>query len=209
MTAAARLSEHHQRRSLRPAEHRCLVLNADGNPLSTFPLSIIPAQDAVSAIWRDRASIVDTWEDAFFRSPSTTIAIPKVIMLREYAPISGEVKFCRRNILLRDRMACCYCGKRFPSPELTYDHVTPRSRGGKTVWENIVTACLRCNALKANSLPNYSGRKGKPSAGQMRPLRPPRRPSRAELLRAGLEFLPADIKDDFGGWLYWSAELQA
>jgi 5-methylcytosine-specific restriction endonuclease McrA len=125
-------------------------------------------QDAVSAIWRERVDVVEAWPDAFFRSPSTTIAVPKIVVLRHYAPVSGEPKFCRRSILLRDRFKCCYCGEPFSSPDLTYDHVIPRSLGGKTEWTNIVTACLKCNAQKADNLPNYSGRK---AAGQMRLLR--------------------------------------
>jgi 5-methylcytosine-specific restriction endonuclease McrA len=153
--------------------------------------------------------VIETWEGAFFRSPSTTIAVPKVMMLREYAPISGEPKFCRRSILLRDKFRCQYCGQEFPSQELTYDHVIPRSLGGKTVWTNIVTACLRCNAAKANSLPHYSGRKGVVQAGKMRPLKEPRRPTTAELLRAGLQFLPNDLKESFGDFIYWGVELHA
>ena len=189
-----------------PPAFRSLVLNADYRPLSTYPLSIIAAQDAVSAIWRERVDVVEAWPDAFFRSPSTTIAVPKIVVLRHYAAVSGEPKFCRRSILLRDRFKCCYCGEPFSSPDLTYDHVIPRSLGGKTEWTNIVTACLKCNARKADNLPNYSGRK---AAGQMRPLKDPRRPTNAELLRAGLEFLPNDVREDFGSYLYWNAELQA
>lgn len=189
-------------------DKKCLVLNADYRPLSTYPLSIIAAQDAVSALWRERVDVVETWPDAFFRSPSTTIPVPKIVALRTYAPVSGEPKFCRRSILLRDRFCCQYCGHPFSSQELTYDHVIPRSRGGKTEWTNIVTACLRCNAAKANSLPNFSGRKGIARPGQMRPLKEPRRPTAAELLRAGLEFLPNDVREDFGSALYWGAELR-
>ena len=187
-------------------ELRTLVLNADYRPLSTYPPSIIAAQDAVSAISRERVDVVETWPDAFFRSPSTAIAVPKIVALRHYAPITGDPKFCRRSILLRDRFHCQYCGLSFASAELTYDHVIPRSRGGKTVWENIVTACIPCNAKKANSLPNFSGRK---AVGQLRPLKEPRRPTNAELLQAGIEFLANDVRDDFGSYLYWTAELQA
>ena len=60
-----------------PSSYRTIVLNADGRPLSTYPRSIVSAQDAVSAIWRERAIVVENWEDALFRSPSTTIAIPR------------------------------------------------------------------------------------------------------------------------------------
>lgn len=186
---------------------RALVLNADYRPLSTWPLSLISAQDAVSAVWRERADVVETWEGAFFRSPSVTIAVPKVVALRTYAPISGDPKFCRRSILLRDRYRCQYCGQAFASPELTFDHVIPRAAGGTTVWTNIVSACLRCNALKADQPAKHSGRRG--VTGSLRPLKEPRRPTNAELLRAGLEFLPSDVRENFGSFLYWSAELRA
>jgi hypothetical protein len=89
-----------------------LVLNSDFRPLATWPLSLISAQDAVHAVYRDRVTVVESWEDAFFRSPSTTIPVPKVVALRHYAPVSAEPKFCRRSILLRDRYRCQYCGKR-------------------------------------------------------------------------------------------------
>lgn len=67
----------------------------------------------------------------------------------------------------------------------------------------------RCNAAKVNDLPNYSGRKGVLAPGKMRPLKEPRRPTNAELLRAGLEFLPNDVRESFGDFLYWSVELKA
>src|SRR3990167_3931378 len=99
MSAVARQAERSS--LLDPTTLRSLVLNADGRPLGTWPLSLVSAQDAISAVWRDRAAVVETWEGAFFRSPSTTIAVPKTLMLRQYAPISGDPKFCRRSILLR------------------------------------------------------------------------------------------------------------
>lgn len=177
-----------------PAALKTLVLNSDARPLSTWPLSLVSAQDAVSAIWRDRATVVETWEGAFFRSPSTTMPVPKVMMLRQFAPISGAPKFCRRSVLLRDKFRCQFCLQQLPSHELTFDHVLPRSRGGKTVWQNVVAACIPCNARKANGT-------------KMQPATPPRRPTNAELLRAGLEFLPNDLREDYGSWLYWQVPL--
>jgi 5-methylcytosine-specific restriction endonuclease McrA len=189
---------------------RTLILNADCRPLSTWPLSLIPARDAVHAAYRERVTIVEDWPGEFFHSPSTKIAVPKVATLRSYAPITTEPKFCRRSILLRDRFRCQYCGEQFESHELTFDHVVPRSRGGQTVWDNILTACVTCNALKRNQPANYSGRRGVlVDDGRLRPLKVPRRPSAAELLRAGLEFLPNDVIEDFGSWLYWNAALHA
>ena len=182
-----------------------LVLNADFQPMSTWPLSLISAQAAIGAIWRDRVTVVDVWPDEFFHSPSAKVPVPTVIALRHYAPISAEPKFCRRSILLRDRFRCQYCGERFDGSELTFDHVVPRARGGKTEWTNILSACVDCNIEKRDHLPDYSARKG---SGRQ-PLKPPRQPTTAELLRAGLEFLDATTREDFGSWLYWSAELQA
>jgi 5-methylcytosine-specific restriction endonuclease McrA len=182
---------------------KTLVLNADFRPLAVYPLSLITARAAVEAVLSDSAAVVEEW-DAVFRSPSTTVRVPKTIALREFAHVSAEPKFCRRSVLLRDRFCCQYCGDRFESEELTFDHVTPRSRGGQTTWENILMACVNCNALKRDSMPAYSARKGQ---GMMRPLKVPRRPTTAELLRAGLEFLDNETRETWGDFLYWSAPL--
>jgi 5-methylcytosine-specific restriction endonuclease McrA len=188
---------------------RTLVLNADYRPLSTYPLSTKPVRKAVENIVKGKVDIVEDW-GLVFRSPSLTIPLPRVVVLRDYAPIYGEPKFCRRSIFLRDKFRCQYCGEPFPSHELTYDHVVPRAKGGKTTWENVVAACIDCNALKRDQTANHSGRRGVLRAdGRLRPLKEPRRPSAAELLRAGLEFLPRDVREDFGSWIYWSAELRA
>lgn len=183
---------------------RTLVLNADFRPLSTWPLSLVSGQEAVSIVFRGRACVVEEW-DAVFRSPSREIHVPKVVALNEYAPISAEPKFCRRSILLRDRFRCQYCGGSFASQELTFDHVVPRSAGGRTEWANILSACVSCNKLKRDRPADWSGRKGT----GLRPLKAPRRPTTMELLRAGLEFLDPVLREDYGSWLYWSAELKA
>lgn len=187
---------------------RALVLNADFQPLSTWPLSLVSAEEAVRAVFLDRASVLEHWPQAF-HSPSTTIQLPKVLALRHYAPISAEPKFCRRSIFLRDRYRCQYCGDKHEGDELTFDHVIPRSRGGTTCWSNILTACMPCNLKKRNHLPNYSGRKGNKIATGMRPLKEPRQPTTSELLRAGLECLEKDLRAEYGEWLYWNVELQA
>lgn len=183
---------------------RTLVLNANYLPMATYPLSIVTGQEAVKAVFRNRATVVEEWEEVF-RSPSRTIHVPRVIALHEYAPINAEPKFCRRSILLRDRFRCQYCGERFESADLTFDHVIPRAKGGQTEWTNILSACIRCNTMKRDKHANWSGKKGEGS----RPLKAPRRPTTMELLRAGLEFIDPTVKEDFGSWLYWSAELRA
>ena len=186
------------------AARRALVLNADGRVLSTWPLSLISAEEAIRAVCKDTVTVLEEWPEAF-RSPSTTIQIPKVVMLREFAPIDAAPKFCRRSILLRDRYRCQYCGERFESEDLTFDHVVPRAKGGQTVWTNILSCCVRCNTVKRDQHANYSGRKGDP----LRPLKPPRQPTTAELLRAGLEFLDNDTRETWRDFLYWGAELRS
>ena len=188
-----------------PLKLKTLVLNADFNPISTWPLSLISAQDAICAVVRDRVTVVAEW-DAEFRSPSVRMKVPRVIALKDYQTVSASPKFCRRSILLRDRFQCQYCGETFPPEQLTFDHVIPRSAGGRTEWENILTCCVPCNTRKRDTMPNYSGKKGK---GSMRPLKEPRRPSSAELMRAGLANLDSDTKKDFSSWLYWNTELEA
>jgi 5-methylcytosine-specific restriction endonuclease McrA len=192
----------------RASERRTLVLNADMLPLATYPLSTIPVQKAISAVVRDRVNVVDTWDEEF-RSPTVTMLLPKVIALRDYAHVHAAPKFCRRSVILRDRFCCQYCGTRFVSEDLTFDHVIPRSAGGKTVWENILSACVPCNIRKRNTMPNYSGsRKNKKGSDAMRPLKIPRQPTAHELLQNGLEFLDAESRENWASWLYWNTELE-
>ena len=186
-----------------PHALRALVLNADGRVLSTWPLSLISAEDAVRGLCKGTLASLEDWPDAVFRSPSTTIRVPKVVILREYAHVDAAPKFCRRSILLRDRFRCQYCGHRFDASELTFDHVVPRAHGGQTTWTNILMACEPCNTAKKDQMANYSARKGSP----LRPLKPPKQPTTAQLLAAGLEFLDNSTRETWADWLYWGAEL--
>ena len=183
-------------------DRRTLVLNADYRPLATYPLSLITGQEAVKAVYRGRATVVEEWDEVF-RSPSREIHVPRVIALHEYVPINAAPKFCRRSILLRDRYRCQYCGERFDSRDLTFDHVIPRERKGTTTWDNILSCCVPCNIRKRNLPANWSGRKGE----GMRPLKAPRQPTTMELLRSGMEFIDQDIKETWADWLYWTTEL--
>lgn len=184
---------------------RTLILNADYAPLSTWPLSLLPAQDALKAVVKGTVTQVEDWPGEFYRSPSVSLAVPKTIALRQYQPIHTKPKFCRRNIYLRDRFSCCYCGVEFPTADLTFDHVVPREAGGRTEWENILTCCVPCNVRKRNLMPQWSAKKGHP----LRPLKQPRQPTTVELLRAGLELLDNETKETWSQFLYWNVELEA
>lgn len=190
-----------------PQSLRTLVLNSDFRPLSVWPLSFMSPQEAIKTVYRDRAVVVEEWDEVF-RSPSIEIRVPKVIALRHYAPVSASPKFCRRSIFLRDRFRCQYCGHKFEAQDLTFDHVIPRAAGGKTEWGNILTACVDCNSAKKDTLPNHSGRKGK-RGDLLRPLKQPRQPTTSELLRAGMECMDPVIAEDFASWLHWNVPLDA
>ena len=123
-----------------------LVLNADYRPLSYFPLSLWPWQEAVKAAWLDRVEIVAEYDDVV-RSPSTVIRIPSVVVLKDYVKPRKRVAFTRFNLFLRDEFCCQYCGAK---GELTFDHVIPRAAGGVTSWENVVAACSPCNLRKGS-----------------------------------------------------------
>lgn len=89
---------------------------------------------------------------------SRTIRVPRVIILQVYDRFPKlNVRFSRQNIYLRDKSTCQYCGRRLPRSELNLDHVIPRSRGGRTTWENVVCSCIRCNLDKGGRTPAEAG----------------------------------------------------
>lgn len=183
-----------------PSLENCpaLVLNADYRPLSYFPLSLWSWQDTVKAVFLDRVDILSEY-DRVVHSPCFEMRLPSVIALREYVTPSRFPAFTRFNVFLRDHFRCQYCDRRKPTPDLTFDHVIPRSKGGRTVWENVVTACGQCNARKANFLPKQCG---------MHPRRPAWRPNSNQLQEHGRGFPPNYLHDSWRDFLYWDTELE-
>jgi len=129
------------------------------------------------------------------KSPSISILIPEAIYLPFYESLpKNEVIFSRQNLFLRDRFTCQYCGKILKNPkDRTIDHVIPKSRGGKTVWTNVVLCCKKCNLKKGNQTPEEAG---------LRLLKPPKPPKWQALI---LEEFPKNKKEtwkvflDFAG----------
>ena len=130
-----------------------LVLNADYRPLSYYPLSLWSWQDSIKSVFLDRVSIV-SYYDRQIRSPSFSMKLPSVIALKSYIRPQSNPNFTRFNVFLRDKFSCQYCGSK---DELTFDHLLPRSKGGKTNWSNVVTACSACNVQKGGRLLKFSG----------------------------------------------------
>ena len=174
-----------------------LVLNADYRPLSYFPLSLWSWQDAIKAIFRDSVVVISEYERVV-HSPTQEIRLPSVLALKEYIPAARKPAFTRFNLFLRDRFECQYCHGSFKTNDLTFDHLLPRSRGGKTSWDNIVTACQACNIRKGDRTPDECG---------MYPRWEPRQPTIYELQEHGRKFPPNFLHESWGDFLYWDTEL--
>ena len=180
--------------SLAPA----LVLNADFRPLNYFPLSLWSWQDTVKAVCLNRVTIISEYEKSI-SSPSTKINLPSVIALKEYVPQKRIPAFTRFNVFLRDRFSCQYCGGGFSASDLTFDHVVPRSKGGRTNWTNVVAACSPCNLRKGNKLPGQCS---------IQPLSNPIAPNFWQLQENGRGFPPNYLHESWRDYLYWDSELQ-
>jgi len=121
------------------------------------PVKIISWQRAITLLSLGKVEVVEEFEGEV-RSPSIIIKMPAVVrLLRAFQRHRKPVKFSRVNIYARDKYRCQYCGKRHRIEDLTYDHVIPRSKGGKTIWTNIVTCCWPCNKKKGDMLPEEAG----------------------------------------------------
>ena len=134
--------------------------------------------------------------DDWVRAVRCEIQIPRVIRLTRFDRLPRQtLRFNRRNLFARDGHQCQYCGRRFPSNQLSIDHVVPKSRGGTTTWENVVCSCVRCNTQKGGRTPQEA---------KMKLIRNPARPKHHPLLALKLgnpryaawrSFLPSEHLD--------------
>ena len=188
-------------------------------------IRIIGAKRAFSLLWQDMAEVVSLEEGQYshydfqswcevsqFRRSfepnghdwiSTVnfyVAVPRIIRLLFYDRLPrNKVKFNRRNLFARDKNKCQYCGKRFPTSELSLDHVVPRSMGGKATWENIVCACPACNVKKSNMTPKQAN---------MRLIKVPIKPKNNPLAHIHLGHERYKSWKQFLDHAYWSVELK-
>lgn len=169
-----------------------LLLNA-----SYEALSVISWKKAICLWVSDKVEIVEEYDDFDLKSVSFTMKCPAVVRLLKYVKgAHKKVKFSRINVFSRDNFACQYCLDQPGTSELTYDHVLPRSRGGKTCWTNIVTACYACNAKKANRTP---------AEAKMKLAKEPVKPSRrTNQFTLRIPKTPKAWRD----YLYWEQELE-
>jgi 5-methylcytosine-specific restriction endonuclease McrA len=168
---------------------RTLVLNRGYEPIQ-----IISWQRAVTLVVLAKVDVVAAYDA--WRHP--TLATPAVVRLRSpFHRAAPQVKFSRANIYARDRHRCQYCGARCTAAELTFDHVVPRARGGRTSWENIVAACYACNGKKACRTPGEAG-----MTLRAAPARPRWMP--AVQIQVSARSVPEAWRD----YLYWTEALE-
>ena len=154
-----------------------LVLNA-----SYEPINVCTVRRATVLVLKDRAEVIEHGEWAL-HSESLTVPRPVVIRLVTYIRVPRDAhrrKITRRAVFARDRWACQYCGSERHS--LTVDHVIPRSKGGPSTWDNIVTCCAPCNRRKGDRLPKQAN---------MHPRRVPRAPSATIFVHVAEPKIPA------------------
>jgi 5-methylcytosine-specific restriction endonuclease McrA len=153
--------------------------------------------------WAELSQLRDSFPPASHDWVATVrfqLAVPKIIRLLGYDRLPAQiVKLNRRNLFARDRNQCQYCGKHFSTSELSIDHVVPRTQGGGDSWENLVCACIKCNARKGGRTPDEA---------RMALIRKPVRPKRNPLISIRLG------QDRYSSWkaflddAYWNVELK-
>ena len=139
-----------------------LLLNADGAPVSYLPLSVINWQEAIKYMVLDKANVLAWHDNWIVRSARWETQVPSILMLKEYMKPKTTIRFSKGNVFLRDNYTCAYCEEKLEKRQCTLDHVIPSSHGGKTTFENTVTACGPCNANKGNNkkiVPKYKPHK--------------------------------------------------
>lgn len=166
---------------------RTLVLDMGYQPINTVPFT-----RALTYIVKGKVDVLENYE----RSIHPSWQMPAVVRLTHWISAhKHRIKFSRQNVIARDRWKCQYCGLRKPSSELTFDHVVPKSRGGRTEWDNIVMACVECNAAKADRTPREAGMRLR-----SKPVRPTWLPTFNMTLQQ-IQNVPAEWRD------YWTLEL--
>jgi 5-methylcytosine-specific restriction endonuclease McrA len=168
-----------------------LFLDADWRPMRVDAWT-----RAITDLFLGKIEVIEYSRDRTIKGIGREYPMPAVVrVLRRFRRERMVIKFSRLNIYMRDRFTCQYCGERFLSEDLTFDHVVPRSAGGRTAWDNIVTACVPCNARKANRTPREA---------RMKLLRRPAKPRYLPVVTVRMDGreVPPEWRP------YWSAPLE-
>lgn len=161
-------------------------------------LGTISWQRAVTLLTLGKIEVIESYEDKILRSRTWVIKMPAVVRLINSfrKGKKEEVKFSRQNILTRDGWKCQYCGTDLDTKTVTYDHLVPKSKGGKTCWENIVSACDSCNRKKSNLMLSETN---------MTLKKKPKKPVWLPIVVQSVGSVPKEWKS----YLYWNVELES
>lgn len=161
------------------------------------PHRIISWQRAITMWFQDKVEVLEEYDEDI-RSVSICIKMPAVVRLLHR--INGRkkaVKFSRINVATRDDYTCQYCGTQYPLKKLTYDHVIPRARGGKTNWENIVMACYDCNSKKGHKMLKDT---------RMHLRKTPVKPKTLPVIVFRID-TQSTLPEQWVNWVYWHGSL--
>lgn len=152
--------------------------------------------------WAELSAFKREFEPAehdWVRTVRFDLVVPRIIRVLTFSRLPKQnVKFNRRNLFARDDNTCQYCGKRFPTVDLSLDHVIPRSQSGVTTWENVVCACHKCNVRKGGRTPQQAG---------VHLIRPPAKPRRNPVIKMKLSDGRYASWKQFLDNAYWDVEL--
>ena len=162
------------------------------------PLRVISWQKAITLLTLGKVEVIEEY-DREIHSVSFSIQLPSVVRLLYLVKRrQQEVKFSRKNIYARDDGRCQYCGMSLLPKEITYDHVLPKSRGGNTSWENVVTCCVSCNSRKGSKTPEQA---------HMKLLKKPKKPRWTHFLRLNISI--RHTPESWRDYLYWNIKLDS
>ena len=117
------------------------------------PIKVVDWQDAILLVLKNKARVVDEYDNVLIHSASQAYKLPSILMLVSKSKRKKEMNFSKRAVFFRDNYKCAYCANRFRPTELSMDHVIPVCQGGLKSWENIVTSCRQCNSDKGGRTP--------------------------------------------------------
>lgn len=120
---------------------------------SMQPIKVVDWQDAILLVLKNKARVVDEYDNVLIRSATQAYKLPSILMLVSKSRRKKEMNFSKRAVFYRDNYTCAYCADRFRPGELSMDHVIPVCQGGHKSWENIVTSCRQCNSDKGGRTP--------------------------------------------------------
>lgn len=173
---------------------------------SFMPIQRVSWKRAITWVVSGRAAVVEEYDDRVIRSPSQVFPMPSVIRFlhRVVGLFRRGVKFNRKNVWLRDKGKCQYCGERVSQNKFTFDHVVPRDQGGTTKWQNIVVSCSTCNQRKSNQTPEQAG-----MILRTKPVCPKSLPGKSFPMFTWDDDMPQSWRDYLGSYQYWNTKLES